>query len=147
MSNNNNNNNKRILLVDDEPDIGLSFKIALEDNGFAVDVFDDPEKASTDFKSDFYDLLLLDIKMPNLDGIEFYKRMKEIDNKVKVCFITASEIYYHEKIAKEILPLLGARRLFRKPIKIGDLVNSLKKELGLTRESDHGNNGSQPHCL
>ena len=140
-----NNNNKRILLVDDEPDIGLSFKIALEDNGFAVDVFDDPEKASTDFKSDYYDLLLLDIKMPNLDGIGFYKRMKEIDKKVKVCFITASEIYYYESIAKEILPLLGSRCIFRKPIKIGDLVNSLKKELGLTRGSDHGNNGSQPH--
>lgn len=143
----NNNNDKRILLVDDEPDIGLSFKIALEDNGFAVDVFDDPEKASTNFKSDSYDLLLLDIKMPNLDGIEFYKRMKEIDNKVKVCFITASEIHYHEKIAKQLLPLLGARCLFRKPIKIGVLVNSLKKELGLTRDSDHGNNEPQPHCL
>ncbi len=85
--------------------------------------------------------------MPNLDGIEFYKRMKEIDKKVKVCFFTASEIYYYETIAKEILPLLGARRLFIKPIKIGDLVNSLKKELGLTRDSDHGNNESQPHYL
>ena len=116
----NNNNNKRILLVDDEPDIGLSFKIALEDNGFAVDVFDDPEKASNNFKSDFYDLLLLDIKMPNLDGIEFYKRMKEIDKKVKICFITASKLYYYETIAKEILTLLGAHRLYRKPLKIGD---------------------------
>ncbi len=55
--------------------------------------------------------------------------MKELDKKVKVCFITASEIYYYEQITKEIFNLLGVRRLFRKPIKLDDLVNALKKEL------------------
>ena len=127
----NNNTKKRILLVDDESDIALAFKIGLEDNGFIVDVFDDPEIATSNFKCDLYDLLLLDIKMPKLNGIEFYYRMKEIDKKVKVCFITASEIYYYEQITEEIFTLLGARRMFRKPIKLDDLVNALRKELGL----------------
>jgi two-component system, OmpR family, response regulator ChvI len=140
-----NTKNKRILLVDDEPDIALAFKIGLEDSGFAVDAFNDPKVAFSNFKSDFYELLLLDIKMPKLSGIEFYQRMKELDKKVKVCFITASEIYYYEKIAKEILPLLGARRLLRKPIKIEDLVRSIRQELGLFCSSNNNNNNNESH--
>lgn len=126
-----NTKNNRIMLVDDEPDIALAFKIGLEDSGFVVDAFNEPKVAFSSFKRDFYDLLLLDIKMPKLDGIEFYHRMKDVDKKVKVCFITASEIYYYEKIAKEVFPQLGVRRLFRKPIKIEDLVRAIKQELGL----------------
>jgi DNA-binding response OmpR family regulator len=135
----NNNNKKRILYVDDEPDITYSFKIGLEDNGFVVDTFNDPELALSNFKCDLYDLLLLDIKMPKLNGIDFYCHMKKMDNKVKVCFITASEIYYFERITKEIFAQLGTRRLFRKPIKLDDLVNALKKELGLTYSNNNSN--------
>ena len=127
----------RILLVDNEPDITLAFKIGLEDNGFLVDAFNEPEIALANFKDGLYDLLLLDIKMPKMTGIEFYQRMKEIDKKVKVCFITASEIYYYEKITKELLPRLGVRRLIRKPIKIEDLVKDLKQELEFNNNNDH----------
>jgi DNA-binding response OmpR family regulator len=127
----------RILLVDNEPDITLAFKIGLEDNGFLVDAFNEPEIASANFKDGLYDLLLLDIKMPKMTGIEFYQRMKEIDKKVKVCFITASEIYYYEKITKELLPRLGVRRIIRKPIKIEDLVKDLKQELEFNNNNDH----------
>jgi DNA-binding response OmpR family regulator len=138
----NKKNNNRILLVDNEPDIALAFKIGLEDNGFVVDAFNDPELASANFKDGLYDLLLLDIKMPKMNGIEFYQRMKEIDKKVKVCFITASEIHYYEKITKELLPTLGARRLIRKPIKIIDLVKDLKQVLEFVNDNnnnDHNN--------
>jgi two-component system, OmpR family, response regulator ChvI len=133
---NNQKKNNRILLVDNEIDISLAFKIGLEDNGFEVDAFDKPDVALSYFNQGRYDLLLLDIKMPNMNGIEFYKRMKEIDEKVKVCFITASEIYYFEEITKEIFPTLGVRRLIRKPIKIQDLVDNLRDEL----KSNNGNN-------
>ena len=119
----------RILLVDNEPDIALAFKIGLEDNGFEVNAFDSPEIASSNFKPGSYDLLLLDIKMPKMNGIEFYQKMKEIDKKVKVCFITASEVYYFKEITKELFPILGVRRLIRKPIKIEDLVKELRQEL------------------
>ena len=67
--------------------------------------------------------------MPKMNGIEFYQKMKEIDKKVKVCFITASEVYYYKEITKELFPILGVRRLIRKPIKIEDLVKDLKQEL------------------
>jgi DNA-binding response OmpR family regulator len=110
-------NNNRILLVDNEPDIALAFKIGLEDNGFVVDAFNDPEIASANFKDGLYDLLLLDIKMPKMTGIEFYQRMKEIDKKVKLCFITASEIYYYEKITKELLHALGVDVLSENQLK------------------------------
>jgi DNA-binding response OmpR family regulator len=135
----NKKNNNRILLVDNEPDIALVFKIGLEDNGFVVDAFNDPELASANFKDGLYDLLLLDIKMPKMNGIEFYQRMKEIDKKVKVCFITASEIHYYEKITKELLPTLGARRLIRKPIKIEDLVKDLKQVLEFVNDNNNDN--------
>jgi DNA-binding response OmpR family regulator len=69
-------NNNKILLVDNEPDIALAFKIGLEDNGFTVDAFNDPLEALSNFKADFYDLLLLDIKMPTMNGIEISQQMK-----------------------------------------------------------------------
>jgi two-component system, OmpR family, response regulator ChvI len=133
---NNQKRNNRILLVDNEIDISLAFKIGLEDNGFEVDAFDKPDVALSCFSKGMYDLLLLDIKMPNMSGIEFYKCMKEIDEKVKVCFITASEIHYFEEIAKEVFPILGVTRLIRKPIKIQDLVKNLRDEL----KSNNGDN-------
>ena len=132
--------NNRILLVDNEPDIALAFKIGLEDNGFVVNAFNDPEIASANFKDGLYDLLLLDIKMPKMDGIEFYQQMKEIDKKVKVCFITASEIHYYENFTKELLHTLGVRRLIRKPIKIEDLVKDLKQELEFINNNNNNHN-------
>ena len=75
--------------------------------------------------------------MPNMNGIEFYQQMKEIDKRVKVCFITASEMHYYEEIGKEIFPTLGVRRLIRKPIKMDDLVKVLREEL---KSVNHNNN-------
>jgi two-component system, OmpR family, response regulator ChvI len=122
-------NENKILIVDDEPDIALAFKIGLEDNGFKVDAFDNPSKALSNFKAGFYDLLLLDIKMPKMNGFEAYQQMKKIDKKVKVCFITASEMHYYGEIRKEKFPILGVKRLIRKPVRIDDLVKDLRDEL------------------
>jgi two-component system response regulator ChvI len=138
--------NNRILIVDDDPNIALAFKMGLEDAGFIVDLFNDPKVASSNFKYDLYDLLLLDIKIPKLNGIKFYRQMKYIDKKVKVCFITASEIYYYEMITKEIFPSLGVKRLFRKLIKRNDLIKSLKQELGWIDSNNNNDTSSQiPH--
>src|ERR671931_2307890 len=95
------NNNKRILLVDDESDIIEILRVGLEDNGFKVDAFTDPQEALSSFKAGTYDLLLLDVRMPKLNGFELYEQNKKIDNnKAKVCYITAYEINY-EKIREE----------------------------------------------
>jgi DNA-binding response OmpR family regulator len=77
---------RRILVVDDDPDVNLTMKIALKEERFEVDTFDSPQLALSSFKPNFYDLILLDIKMLKIDGYEFYSEIKKIDDKVKVCF-------------------------------------------------------------
>ena len=112
---------KKILIVDDEPDITLTLGKGLEQGGYDVHVFNDPLVALSNFKPGTYDLLLLDIKMPNMTGFELYRKLKEIDSKVKVCFITAFETYY-EKFRQEFFPLEEIKGFIRKPIQIQDLI-------------------------
>ena len=123
---------KRILIVDDEPDICSLFKMILEQNNeLTVHSFTDPLLALRNFKDNFYDLLIVDIKMPEMDGLDFYREIRKIDNKVKLCFITASEKYY-EQFRKEIYdPLLGESYFIQKPIANEDLlklVNTMIKD-------------------
>ncbi|MDQ3839074.1 MAG: response regulator [Thermoproteota archaeon] len=112
---------KKILIVDDEPDITLTLGKGLEQGGYDVDVFNDPLVALSNFKQDIYDLLLLDIKMPNITGFELYLKLKQIDPKVKACFITAYETYY-EKFRQEFFPLEEIKGFIKKPIQTEDLI-------------------------
>src|ERR687887_391253 len=133
-TNNNNsslkdNNKKRILIVDDEPDVIIVFKMVLEMNGFEVDAYDNPLSVLSNFKPNSYGLLLLDIKMPQMNGFELYKKIRTVDDKVKVCFITAYEDYRKE--FKETFPELDETKYFiRKPTAIEDLVNHVAMILG-----------------
>ena len=121
-----NNNNNRILVVDDEPDLTKVSTLALEYHGFKVDTFNDPQEALSKFKPGSYDLIILDIKMPKMDGFELYHEIKKKDNNAKVCFLTASELYYEEFRNKEYRAL--DRNLFiRKPIDNEDLVKQINK--------------------
>ncbi|CAN5224579.1 hypothetical protein BH18THE2_BH18THE2_28850 [soil metagenome] len=92
----NHRSEKRILIVDDEPDITSLLRVALEGAGFSVDTFNDPSIAVQHFQPDSYDLVLLDIIMPKIDGFELYKQIKKVDLLVKVCFLTASEMHREE---------------------------------------------------
>jgi two-component system, OmpR family, response regulator ChvI len=118
---------KRILLVDDEHDITFSLRIGLENNGFVVDTFNDPQEALSNFKAGLYDLLLIDVKMPKMNGFELYREIAKIDNKVKVCFITAFEVYY--KSLRELFPTTKVDCYIKKPITTDDLVQRIKTEL------------------
>ncbi len=132
MMNNKNNssfNNNRILLVDNEPDNTSVFRMALEDDGFIVDIFNDSLLALSNFKTDFYDLLILDINMPKMNGVELYQEIRKMDNKVKVCFMTASEIY-HEELRMPVQALDDSVKCFiPKPVTIDELVKRVKEEL------------------
>jgi DNA-binding response OmpR family regulator len=78
-------------------DITITLKIGLvEDEVFDVDAFTDPELALSNYKSGLYDLVLIDIKMPKMDGFELYEQLKKVDPDVNVCFLTAGEIYHEE---------------------------------------------------
>jgi FixJ family two-component response regulator len=82
------------LIVDDESDITLAFDMILEMNGFEVDTYNDPLLALSNFKPDSYGLALLDIRIPKMNGFELYRKIKDIDKKIEVCFITAFEDYH-----------------------------------------------------
>ncbi len=119
----------RILLVDDEADITLTFTKGLKQNGFEVDAFNDPEEALSNFKSDWYDLLLIDIRMPKINGFELYNRLRDKDRNVKVCFLTAYETYYN--ILKKDYPTLDIGCFIQKPISIPDLIKHIFTELDI----------------
>ena len=116
---------KRILIVDDEPDVNLALRIVLEDNSFIVDSFNDPLRALENFKANLYDLIILDIKMPKKDGFEVYKEILKIDNRVKVCFLTAGDINYRS--LKETFPTLDENQFIRKPIENIELIKQIQK--------------------
>jgi two-component system catabolic regulation response regulator CreB/two-component system response regulator ChvI len=122
----------RILIVDDEPDIARLFKLGLERSGeFEVDVYNDPTTALSNYRPGVYDLLLLDVKMPKMNGLELYQKINEKykgeDGIVKVCFITAFEEYYNE--FERLFPNLETDCFIRKPISIDKLVEIVKMKL------------------
>ena len=118
----------RILIVDDEEDITSILKKGLEKYGYEIDVFNDPLLALSSFRAGSYDLILLDIRMPKMDGFELYQRITQLDSKTKVCFMTAFEVYYDA--LKELFPDSYESICFiRKPIAIQDFVNRISKEM------------------
>jgi DNA-binding response OmpR family regulator len=120
---------KRILLVDDERDITFTINGILNENenGFQIDTFNDPITALKSYTSNFYDLVILDIKMPKMDGFELYTKIREKDPKVKICFLTASEMYYEKfrKARSEFGRIIGEDCFIQKPIKNEDLIKKL----------------------
>ena len=117
--------NNRILIVDDDKDIATSFRLGLEDEGFIVDVFNDPVLALSNYRANWYDLLLLDIRMPKMSGFELYQKIEDADNKAKVCFITAFNQYqeFKNKFPESDVDWI------RKPIAIQNLVKIVRSKL------------------
>ncbi len=118
---------KKILVVDDEPDITTSIKNGLERKDFEVYAYNDPLKALADFKSGLYDLILIDIRMPKMNGFELYRELKKKSDNVKICFFTAFEVYYEE--FRKMFPDLEVKCFIRKPIMINDLIAHINFEL------------------
>jgi CheY-like chemotaxis protein len=124
---------KRILIVDDEVDITLSFSLALEDSGlFEVETSNDPLVALSNYRPNYYDLLLLDIRMPAMNGFELYDKIKKLDNKVKVCLISAYDVDYdalREQFPSLEIDCLLPRGVIRKPIQVDKLIERIELEL------------------
>jgi CheY-like chemotaxis protein len=112
---------KKVLLVDDEPDICMVYQMTLEDAGYECISYTDPVKALKEFRIDYYDLVLLDIKMPVLNGFELCKKIREVDKTVHIVFITATEQYY-EKFRGQHFPELAKVNYIQKPIGNDELV-------------------------
>ena len=118
---------KTILLIDDEPDVTYTIKTILEDNGFKVDSFNDPILSFNYYKVNFYDLVILDIKMPKMDGFELYTKIREKDPKVKICFLTAITMFNEEfrKIRLVLGKTINEDYFIQKPVEMEDLLKKL----------------------
>jgi DNA-binding response OmpR family regulator len=120
----------KILIVDDEPDLTQVSTLALEYHGFKVDSFNDPEEALSKYAPGLYDLIIVDVKMPKMSGFELYEELKKKDNNAKICFLTASELYYEEFRKKEY-HALDKNLFIRKPIDNEDLLKEINRIMTL----------------
>ena len=120
-----NDKKKKILIVDDEPDVSTVLKKVFNQSGFIANSYDDPILALENFNAGSYDLILLDIKMPEMDGFQLYQKMKKIDSNVKICFLTASEMYYERFRKEEGFCSLDKDLFVRKPIANEDLIKKI----------------------
>jgi DNA-binding response OmpR family regulator len=118
--------NRSVLIEDDERDVGIRLKLVLENHGFVVDCFTDPLMALNNFRSGLYDLLILDIKMPEINGFELYNQFKLKDAKIKTLFLTAlsSSSAYDEQRSR-VYPKMGERRFLQKPTNNNQLLEQV----------------------
>lgn len=114
---------KKILLVDDDPDANLSLSILLRDRGFDVDSFTSPSDALKYFRRNYYDLLVLDVRMPNMDGFELYRAIREVNTKAKIWFFAAAELdNYRVAELEDMMEELGEECFISKPIENNEIL-------------------------
>ena len=119
---------RRVLIVDDEVDITDALKAGLERWGFRVDAFNEPQVALSKFKPSLYDIAILDIRMPRMNGFELYREMRKIDSRANVCFLTAFDV--HKEEFEKMFPDVKVKAFLKKPITIDNLVANLNALLG-----------------
>ena len=126
---------KRILIVDDDPDTTFTFKRAFEEANrisgnkisFHVNTYNNPLLALSEFKPDFYDLMLVDINMPKMNGFDFCVNILGVDINPRVCFMSSGLI--NQEALKEQYPSLSIGCFIKKPIIMENLVRKVKAEL------------------
>jgi CheY-like chemotaxis protein len=126
---------KRMLIVDDDEDVTITFKSGIEDSNnnlnlskrIEVYTSNDPVVALSEFKPNFYDLVLVDINMPDMNGFELCEKLLAIDINVRVCFMSSGEI--NREALREIYPTRQEGCFIRKPISIDYLLERIRSEL------------------
>jgi DNA-binding response OmpR family regulator len=121
---------KRIMLIDDNRDVGLSFKVVLEhyyESRLKVDSFTDPLTALDNFGAGLYDLVIIDTVMPEMNGFEVYRKLKELDKKVKVCFLVSGKLY--EDATRRLFPELDESSFIQIPVANEALVRKVREVL------------------
>ena len=121
----------RILVVDDELDVNISLHMVLETNGFKVDSYSDPREVLQNFRPGVYGLIILDIKMPHLNGLALYRELKKTDHNAKICFLTAAELGCYRETDSDVISELGTDCFIAKPVNNEDLVQRLKLLLSM----------------
>jgi two-component system aerobic respiration control sensor histidine kinase ArcB len=121
------------MAVDDERDITMTLKAGLEEDGpFEVYLFNNAQSALRSFKPNFYALVLIDIMMPKMSGFDLYEQLKKVDPDIKVCFLTASKMYY-EDAREENHSDLREDVFIQKPISTDDLIMKINEKINSTQ--------------
>jgi DNA-binding response OmpR family regulator len=127
---------KRILIIDDDPDITFTFKEGIEDSSnknnadnkrTEVRTFNDPLDALSTFEPNLYDLLLMDINLPGINGFQLCEKILEIDINVRVCFMSSGEV--NREALREIYPTISLGCFIKKPVTMDYLIERIKAEL------------------
>ena len=118
----------RVLVVDDEYDVSLTIKLVLEENGFKVDSFTDASEALKNFTTGLYDLVILDVKMPEMSGFSLYKKIRKLDDKVIICYMTAVDEVSYEDL-KKCYPNIDEICIIHKPVDNDSLLGQIKSIL------------------
>jgi DNA-binding response OmpR family regulator len=114
-------------VVDDEQDLTFTLKATLEETGsFQVETFTDPLLALSEFKADVYDLVVLDIRMPKMNGFQLYRKLRDMDNRPKICFLTATELLYYRETDSDVIDDLGTDCFVSKPVDNEDFVGKIE---------------------
>ena len=114
-------------MVDDEQDITFTLKETLDETGlFQVKTFTNPVLALSEFKADVYDLAVLDIRMPEMNGFQLCRKLRDMDNKLKICFLTAAELLYYQETDSDVIRDLGTDCFVSKPIDNEDFVGKIE---------------------
>jgi len=113
-----------ILVVDDESDVCFMLQEVLRNDGFVVESYKDPHLALSNFKARSFSLVILDIRMPGLNGFALYREIRRLDKKVKICFLTAGEMYYGYS---DIFTSVPAKYFIRKPIDNEELMKQINE--------------------
>lgn len=117
----------RILVVDDEPDVVSVLKRGLEQNGFYVIGYTNPVEALSNFTRHSFDIVLTDIRMPQMNGLEFFKQLRAKDAEVLICFVTAYEQFRHDFELTYPEEQIGC--FIPKPIRIDTLVSTISRKM------------------
>ena len=110
------------MIIDDDKDITDLFAIYLESNGYNVNAYTNPLEAINNFRKNSHDLIMLDLKMPIMDGMTLYHKIKVIDNKIIICFTTADKNYI-QQLQKGIIDI--EKIVLYKPVLLKDLKNKI----------------------
>ncbi len=114
-------------MVDDEQDLTYTLKEILEETGsFQVETFTDPVLALSEFKAGVYDLAVLDIRMPKMNGFQLCRKLRDLDNRLKICFLTAVDLLYYHETDSDIIDDLGKGCFVSKPVDNEDFVRKLE---------------------
>jgi CheY-like chemotaxis protein len=120
---------KRILIVDDEPDIIFTLKSVFEGHPtrFQIASYASPVEALSTFKPNYYDLALIDINMPIMNGFQLCEKLVDLDSNIRVCFLSGGEM--NQEAIREIYPRISLGCFIKKPVGANELIERVNSQL------------------